>query len=280
MKLNLSNNKNNETKNVQTAQVNNNSNDAVMHEVDVIGLMTSLKQNGKAKLSDHFKDAEVVEPVSEEPKADAKPVTLKRKAASEREQNGTRSSSAEREQARQKVKVTLRKKQAAEPRYSITEYTTKKGGTAYLLFGFESKEAAEMLAEKCSKTISASWRTGENGEKRYCLSMGTRYGDVARTLCDALNNDDAKAIAKAAKDSCKVYDKAVADGKAAREQKKQERAEAKAEKKSLSPDPSPSSEGSAKTYTAEDVDKAVADALKKVLAGGVLPENVKKLMAA
>lgn len=255
MKLNLSNNKKNETKNVQTAQVNNNSNEPVMHEVDVIGLMTSLKQNGKAKLSDHFKDAEVVEPVSEEPKADAKPVTLKRK-------------------------VTLKKKQAAEPRYSITEYTTKKGGTAYLLFGFESKEAAEMLAEKCSKTISASWRTGENGEKRYCLSMGTRYGDVARTLCDALNNDDTKAIAKAAKDSCKVYDKAVADGKAAREQKKQERAEAKAEKKSLSTDPSPSSEGSAKTYTAEDVDKAVADALKKVLAGGVLPENVKKLMAA
>lgn len=47
MRLNINNS---ETKN---AQVNNNSNDAVMHEVDVIGLMSGLKKNGAAKLSDY-----------------------------------------------------------------------------------------------------------------------------------------------------------------------------------------------------------------------------------
>ena len=230
-----------------------------MHEVDVIGLMTSLKQNGKAKLSEHFKDAEVVEPVSEEPKAETKPVTLKRK-------------------------VTLRKKsEKPQPTaYSVVLMPAKSGGEWPKLYGFKSEQEARAMADRLPNSVSASWDYGPNGEGRekkeryWLLKMGKRYCGIAKGLCAALNAGDKKAVDKVCADSHNVYELAKADGQAAREEAKA----AKAEKKSLSPDPSPSSEGSAKTYTAEDVDKAVADALKKVLAGGVLPENVKKLMAA
>ena len=107
--------------------------------------------------------------------------------------------------------------------YSVTTYTTKKGGTASLLFGFPTQEDAQAVADKCAKSINATWRYSDTGEKRYALSLGTRYGDTAKTLCDALNAGDKKAIDKACKDSCAIYDKVVAEGMAAREAKKQER---------------------------------------------------------
>lgn len=113
--------------------------------------------------------------------------------------------------------------------YTLTTYLTKKGGTASLLFGFPTQEAAQALADKCAKSISATWRYGDTGEKRYALSMGTRYGEVAKTLCDALNNGDKKAIDKACKESVAIYDKVVADGMAERAAKKAERAAQKAQ---------------------------------------------------
>ena len=148
--------------------------------------------------------------------------------------------------------------------YSVTTYQTKKGGTAALLFGFASKEAAEKMAEKMAKSISASWRYGQDGEKRHCISVGTRYVDVAKALCSALNSDDKAAVAKACKDSIAIYDGVVADGKAAREARKQERQSAKP------------AETAANTYT----DKDVADMLRKVMAGGDVPEDIKKLLKA
>lgn len=157
---------------------------------------------------------------------------------------------------------------AAKGGYTIQEYTTKKGGTAYLLFGFESKEAAEAVAEKCSKTVSASWRRNEKGEQLFCLSLGTRYGEVAKAICDALNKGDQKAIDKACAASKDVYELAVAAGKAEREAKKQERAEAKAEKAAAK------AGAAAKGYS----DKDVAAMLSKIMAGGDIPEGVRKHM--
>lgn len=241
MKLDLSNNKKNENKNVQpAAQVNNNAN--VMHEVDVTGLMTALKTNGRAKLSEHFKDAEVVEPI-EETKPEAKPapkVTIKKK-------------------------VTLKKKAAPKATYSVEEYTTKKGKTAALLFGFATLEDAQALAGKMSKTVSATWRyDADRKEKRYALSLGARYVTLAHVLCGALNKGDKELIASTCKESVAIYDGAVAEGKAKSEERKAERAAAKAEKKPA-----------AKTYTESEV----ATLLKSVIAGEAKAmDEVKKLM--
>ena len=126
------------------------------------------------------------------------------------------------------VAVEVKDEPETKPSYSVSEYTTKKGRTAYLLFGFESKEQAENIAAQCSKTISASWRSGEDGQKRYCLSLGTRYGDVAKAMCDALNNGDGMALATAMANSCKVYEQAVSAGRERRAELKAKMAEKKA----------------------------------------------------
>lgn len=153
--------------------------------------------------------------------------------------------------------------------YSVTTYTTKKGGTASLLFGFPTQEDAQAVADKCAKSINATWRYSDTGEKRYALSLGTRYGDTAKTLCDALNAGDKKAIDKACKDSCAIYDKVVAEGMAAREEKKQER---EAKKKGQGA----GSKGQEKAYTAEDIAKM----LKAVAQGKPVPKEIMKYMAA
>ena len=282
MKLNLSNNKKNESANVQNAApVNNPKSEPVMHEVDVIGLMTSLNKNGKAKLSDHFKDAEVVEPISETPAAPApapkKKVTIKRKVQlklkkkQSEEQSGGQAPGSKTTGASPRMTAPA----AALAKYRVDEYTTKKGGIAFLLFGFESKEAAEKIAEECSKTVSASWRRNDKNEQLFCLSMGTRYGDVARELCAALNKGDRKAIDKACAKSHDVYAMAVAAGKAEREIRKQERMAAKeseTKEEAAKEEPAPA----AKTYTTEEV----AAMLREVLSGKELPKDIEALMAA
>ena len=140
--------------------------------------------------------------------------------------------------------------------YTLTTYLTKKGGTASLLFGFPTQEAAQALADKCAKSISATWRYGDTGEKRYALSMGTRYGEVAKTLCDALNNGDKKAIDKACKDSVAIYDKVVADGMA-------ERAAKKAEREAKKKGQGAGSKAQEKTYTQSEL----AEWLRKLNSG-------------
>ena len=277
MKLSINNNKNSENKNVQNnAQVNN----VEMHEVDVIGLMGALKANGKAKLSDHFKDAEVVEPIeeikAEEPKAEPKKeVKLKRKV----------SLKAKTDAPKPEPKAETKAAPKAAPAYSIQEYTTKKGKTAYLLFGFDSKEAAEKIAEKCVHTVTASWRTGEDGEKRYCLSMGSRYGDFARVLCAGLNQGDKKIINGACAGSYNVYEQAVADGKAAREEKKAEQkaakeAEKKAEAKAAATiakaakKAAPKAKAEPKSYSEADVAAMLCD----IAEGKAIPAHIRKLM--
>lgn len=295
MKLNLSNNKKNESANAASKQqVNNNANDAVMHEVDVIGMITALKRDGHVKLSDHATpvtlDANPVEdavyeeikddaPAAPAPKAETKKkVTIKRKvqlklkqAPKEEQQSGGQAPGSKTTGACPRMTAPA----AALAKYRVDEYTTKKGGTAFLLFGFESKEAAEKIAEECSKTVSASWRRNDKNEQMFCLSMGTRYGDVARELCAALNKGDRKAIDKACAKSHDVYAMAVAAGKAEREIRKQERMaakEAETKEEAAKEEPAPT----AKTYTTEEV----AAMLREVLSGKELPKDIEVLMAA
>lgn len=130
--------------------------------------------------------------------------------------------------------------------YNVVSYTTKKGGTASLLFGFPTQEDAQAVADKCAKSINATWRYSDTGEKRYALSLGTRYGDTAKTLCDALNAGDKKAIDKACKESVAIYDKVVADGMA-------ERAAKKAEREAKKKGQGAGSKGQEKTYTQSEL---------------------------
>ena len=315
MRLNINNS---ETKNVQTvAQVNNNSNDAVMHEVDVIGLMNGLKKNGAAKLSDyatpvvpdaapvedaHAEEIEsvsvgevtvdsimpVMQPVEEKP-AVTVPLgdhgTLvvggvpKPKKSEDAESGGQVLDRSGANQATcpsdSKPKVTLKRKtpqvQDSVPQasgaYRVVLVPSKDGSGQWpKLYGFQSEADAEKMTKKMAKSIRNSWDRDEQGEKRFYIKAGKKYCDVFQELCNALNAGDKAAIDKACKRTVAIYDGAVADGK---------------KKSGLSPNPSPKGKGSADAKPATSYsDQDVADMLRKVMAGGDVPENIKKLLAA
>lgn len=308
MRLNINNNS--ESKNVQdNAQVTNNSNDAVMHEVDVIGLMNGLKKNGSAKLSDYATpvvpdaapvedaQAEEIESVSVgevtldsicpvmQPLEDSEP------AAPTKQEVGEAIKAANEGKAttmplgdhgtlviagvgsdKPKPKVTLKRKvQDSVPQtsasYRVVLVPSKDGSGQWpKLYGFQSEADAEKMTKKMAKSIRNSWDRDEQGEKRFYIKGGKKYCDVFQELCRALNAGDQAAIDKACKRSVAIYDGAVADGKAESAAKKAEREAAKAQEK-----PAPE-----KTYTNEDV----AAMLRKVLAGGAMPEDIEKLLKA
>jgi hypothetical protein len=122
-----------------------------------------------------------------------------------------------------------------------------------------------------SDPFGASYFTDRTtGDKYYQMTMGVKYMEVARELVDAYNSGDEQAIAAAEQAVIDCKNGIVKDIEAQRDAKRAER-EAK---RSLSPDPSPKGKGSG--YSDQDV----ADMLRKVMAGGDVPENIKKLLAA
>ena len=335
MRLNINNS---ETKNVQNAaQVNNNANGAVMHEVDVIGMMNGLKKNGAAKLSDYATPvvpdaapvedahAEEIESVSVgEVTVDSimpvmQPVEEKPAVTVPLGDHGTLvvGGVPKPKKSEDKPKVTLKRKtpqtESALPVVHLVTYTTKRGEQAPRIEGFggendprwkrhyddkvrlaQQKKEADAFNEKLqaqmkgkpkaereklrkqwksvgSDPFGASYFTDRTtGDKYYQMTMGAKYMEVARELVDAYNSGDEQAIAAAEQAVIDCKNGIVKDIEAQRDAKRAER-EAK---RSLSTDPSPKGKGSG--YSDQDV----ADMLRKVMAGGDVPENIKKLLAA
>ena len=303
MRLNMNKNQKNETKNVQNAQVMNNTNapaveDAVAEEVvenvnvgeatidnimpsmsapveeepvkteepkddgvevkqvDVIGLMTSLKKNGTAKLSDH---ATLV--VGGAPKPTEKPKVTLRTKTKQTEPDPE----AVGELAGMLTKVRL------------FEYTTSHNEKALGIAGFSGEDdprwkpirderrrlAAEYKEAKAkdpkakakSHPIYLS-RMMDPATGGWCNTMllGPRYMDVAKQLCEAYNTDDREAWATAvqAVKDCKT---AISNGFQA--ERTARRAARKAEREAQNPQPSAVSPQPSKTYTAAEMEALV-----------------------
>lgn len=289
MKLNLSNNKKNETKNVQTAQVNNNAG-VEMHQVDVMAMMTSLKRDGHVKLTPVVLDTTpvedaVYEEIKEEPKVETKKeVKLKRKV-SLRKKSETRGK-------KEKKPQTSSVSHQTSPAYSVVTFPAKRGGNSSKLYGFKSEDDARKMAERITKSATVAWDYGPNGEGRekkerhYYVWLGTRYEAIAAELCAALNAGNKTAVSTICGKAQDVYAMAVAAGKAEREIKRQEREAEKAasereqngtrsssaEHEQARPEVKEEPAPAAKTYTAEEV----AAMLEAVANGGMVPENVRK----
>jgi hypothetical protein len=156
--------------------------------------------------------------------------------------------------------------------YRVVLVPAKDGGEWPKLYGFASEQAAAGMVEKMAKSIRNSWDRDERNEKRFYIKGGKKYCVVFQQLCDALNKGDQAAIDKACKASVAVYEGAVADGKAEREERKAQReAEKTAKNKPSAARPEPQKE-----YSKEDV----AAMLRKVLAGGDVPKDIEKLLKA
>lgn len=149
--------------------------------------------------------------------------------------------------------------------YFVITYTTKHGGTGSYVMGFKTEQEAKALADNACKTVNATWRYNAKGEKVYALSLGSRYLDIAKRLCDALNKGDKAAVSKAIAETHDVYAAAVAAGKAEGEAKRKARKAAASIQDSNFKN---QSEPAEKRYTMQEV----AAMMKRVMAGEDVPE--------
>lgn len=145
---------------------------------------------------------------------------------------------------------------------SFATYTTKKGGTAPQIIGFSGEDDPRWKAihDNKPKWASACWVKDISGNRVYRLIFGTRYMDAAKALCEAYNTNDRTAWNTAEQGCADCYEKAVADGKAAREAAKAER---KARREATTTAPPTITDATVKTYTEAEV----AALMQRVLKG-------------
>ena len=123
-----------------------------------------------------------------------------------------------------------------------------------------------------SDPFGASYFTDRTtGDKCYQMTMGAKYLDVARDLVDAYNSGDEQAIAAAEQAIIDCKNGIVQDIEAEKAAKRAEREAKKAAAHATKPQVA---------ATAGYSDQDVADMLRKVMAGGDVPENIKKLLLA
>ena len=139
---------------------------------------------------------------------------------------------------------------------SYSTYTNKKGKRCARIVGFSEGDA--ILERENAERIHASstYERDKKGNKHYMLIFGPRYADAAKDVCKAMNAGKTLAGCQA------IIDKATEERAQQRDEWKQKREEHKAQTSTTG-------------YSAEDV----AAMLRKVMAGGDIPEDIKKVMA-
>ena len=198
-------NNNQETKNAANEQqVNNSKSEAVVKQVDVIGLMNGLKKNGTAKLSDYATpiedaQAEEVENVnvgemtvdSIMPRMTAEPEAPTKKEVAQAISKAANGGAATTmplgqhgtlviggvpkptekpepvvidEEVTAKPQVTLRRK--VKQTYKSVALPAKNGGEWSKVYGFASEKEAQAMADRLPNSVRATWDYGENQEGR------------------------------------------------------------------------------------------------------------------
>lgn len=166
-----------------------------------------------------------------------------------------------------KPKVTLRKEQpqAEEPetkagKLVYSTYTNAKGKACAKVSGFAETDAAYQQA--VSLHGSATYENTKQGRVNFLL-FGPRYAEVAKTVCQMLNEGETVADCQA------VVDHATEERAQKREERKQKR-EAKREGKAQTAKPQ------GKTYTEQEV----ADLMRRVIEGDKEAIAIVNAMAA
>ena len=169
-------------------------------------------------------------------------------------------------------KVTLRKKQ---PQTEETEtagkltyatYTNSKGKTCAKIIGFAETDDAYQKEAAASLHGSATYENTKQGRVNFLL-FGPRYAEVAKTVCQMLN--EGKTVA----DCQAVVDRATEERAQKREEWKQKR-EAYRQEHEEHGGSQPETKVNGKAYSSADV----AAILQKVMAGGKLPKDIEEAM--
>lgn len=228
---------------------------------------------------------------TEEPKAKTVKMT------SEREQSGTRSGSAERESSRPQGKMEPEPKPKQEKQEKVSSskfqvssncaqptpetcnvkpetkagkltystYTNAKGKTCAKISGFAETDAAYQKEAAASLHGSATYENTKQGRVNFLL-FGPRYAEVAKTVCQMLN--EGKTVA----DCQAVVDRATEERQQKREEWKQKREAYRQEREGKAQTAKPQG----KTYTEAEV----ADLMRRVIAGDKEAMAIVNAMAA
>ena len=170
-----------------------------------------------------------------------------------------------------KPKVTLRKKQPqakAETKtgkLTYSTYTNAKGKTCAKVSGFAETDAAYQKEAAASLHGSATYENTKQGRVNFLL-FGPRYAEVAKTVCQMLN--EGKTVA----DCQAVVDRATEERAQKREEWKQKREAYRQERDGKAQTAMPQGE---KLYTA----KEIADLLERVMRETPDPEAMAELNA-
>lgn len=175
-----------------------------------------------------------------------------------------------------KPKVTLKKKQTEEPKaqsepkpkagkLTYSTYMNKKGKTCAKISGFAETDAAYQKEAAASLHGSATYENTKQGRVNFLL-FGPRYAEVAKTVCQMLN--EGKTVA----DCQTVVDRATEERAQKREEWKQKRETYRQEREGKAQTAKPQG----KTYTEAEV----ADLMRRVIAGDQEAMAIVNAMAA
>ena len=170
------------------------------------------------------------------------------------------------------TKTTDPKPQAEQPKDKLTysTYTNAKGKTCAKVSGFAETDAAYQKEAAVSLHGSATYENTKQGRVNFLL-FGPRYAEVAKTVCQMLN--EGKTVA----DCQAVVDRATEERQQKREEWKQKREAYRQERESKNHQPSSiNHQPSAKVYTEAEV----ADLMRRVIAGDKEAMAIVNAMAA
>ena len=150
-------------------------------------------------------------------------------------------------------------------------YTNKKGKTCAKVSGFAETDAAYQKEAAASLHGSATYENTKQGRVNFLL-FGPRYAEVAKTVCQMLN--EGKTVA----DCQAVVDAATEERKQKREERKQKREAYRQEREGRDRQPSDINPqtSSGKVYTEAEV----ADLMRRVIAGDKEAMAIVNAMAA
>lgn len=173
-------------------------------------------------------------------------------------------------QPQTEAKAEEPKPKAEQPKGRLTysTYTNNKGKACAKISGFAETDAAYQKEAAASLHGSASYEMVKS-ERVNFLTFGPRYAEVAKTVCQMLN--DGKTVA----DCQAVVDAATEERMAKREERKQKRETYRQEREEHgAANLKPETKVNGKAYSSADV----AAILQKVMAGGKLPKDIEEAM--
>lgn len=212
------------------------------------------------------------EPVAEQPKPVAEQPTAQtvspKPTEPKKSKRQTKPAKSEQPKPIKSVeKPGTKAKESGKLRYET--YTNKKGKTCARIVGFAEGDA--MLERGNAERIHASstYERDKKGGKQYMLIFGPRYAAAAKEVCKALNEGKTLADCQA------IIDQATEERVQKREEWKAKRAAYLANRENEGAEVKPA-ETKVAGYSSEDV----AAMLKEIMAGGAIPEEIKRAMAA